>query len=220
MGKDVLTLCGAVLAALACLFTILSFSTSHWLESFQEARSGFKRLGLWEACFDKYTYDKDTLGKTYDECGWIFSYDYRPIFDWLNPAWFLAVQVMMTLALILSLVTAILCLLGILNFCPDHRVSVAQLTNSILMFITGALLALAVTIFGIKADTDRAWLPRPDQNYMSWSFGLAVVAGFFAIFSGMCLVIDSLRLRIKARKQNAPHAFSDYKMKTVPPQYN
>lgn len=57
-------------------------------------------------------------------------------------AWFLAVQVMMTLAMIVSVVTVILCILGILNFCPPHRASVAQLTNSILMFSSCKILAL------------------------------------------------------------------------------
>lgn len=85
MGKDILTLIGAVLAGVAALLTIISFSTSKWLESYEEANSRFESLGLWEACFNKFGYDRDNLGKTYDGCQWIFSYDYRPIFDWLNP---------------------------------------------------------------------------------------------------------------------------------------
>lgn len=85
MGKEILTLCGAVLAALACLFTIISFSTAFWLESYKEANSGFRNMGLWEACFNNYAYDGDTLGKTYDGCSWMFSYEFRPIIDWLIP---------------------------------------------------------------------------------------------------------------------------------------
>ena len=85
MGKDILTLCGFALSCLAALFTILSFSTSHWLESYEEAQSRFIKLGLWEACFNNFGYDRDNLGKVYKGCDWIFSYDYRPIFDWLNP---------------------------------------------------------------------------------------------------------------------------------------
>lgn len=219
MGKDILTLCGAVLAGLSTIFTIVSFSTSYWLESYEEANSRFKHLGLWEACFNKFAYDRDSLGKTYDGCAWIFSYEYRPIFDWLNPTWFLAVQIMMTLNLVVSLVTSVLCLLGILNFCPPHRASVAQLTNAILIFTAGLFITLSVIIFGVKSDIDRQWLSRPDQNYLSWSFGLAVVAGFLAIFSGMCLIVDSLRLAQIRRKAKAPPPYAGYKMSTVPPQY-
>ena len=52
-------------------------------------------------------------------------------------AWFLSVQVMMTLALVVSIVTCGLCILGMLNFCPPHRAGIAQFTNAILMFSTG-----------------------------------------------------------------------------------
>ncbi|WAR16794.1 hypothetical protein MAR_031388 [Mya arenaria] len=206
MGKDVLTVCGFVLSAASCLFTIISFATSHWLESFKDARTGFDNLGLWEACFNMYSYDRDSLGKTYDGCEWIFT-------------WFVAVQVMMTLSMVLTLVTSILCLLGILNFCPPQRRPMVQLINSILMFASGIMLGLSVTVFGISSDGDRDWLPRPDQNYLSWSFGVAVVAGFFAIFAGMCLVIDSMRLGQIRRRQNAPPPYAGYKMRTGYPDY-
>jgi len=88
-----------------------------------------------------------------------------------------------------------------------------------LLSISGLLLALSVTIFGIQSDIDRQWLPRPDQNFLSWSFGLGVAAGFLAIFSGMCLLIDSMRLRQVDRKRRAGPAFSGYKMRMAPPQY-
>ncbi|KAL4217953.1 hypothetical protein ACF0H5_022692 [Mactra antiquata] len=219
MGKDILTLCGAALAALACLCVIISFSTPHWLESYKEANSRFTNLGLWEACFNRFAYDRDSLGKTYDGCSWLFSYEFRPIFDWLNPRWFLAVQIMMTLAMVLTFVTSILCLLGILNFCPPHRASVAQLTNSLLMFASALFITLSIIVFGVKSDVDRQWLSRPDQNFLSWSFGLGVVGGFLSIFSGMCLLVDYLRLKQKQRKARAPPPYSGYKMSTVPPQY-
>lgn len=85
--------------------------------------------------------------------------------------------------------------------------------------LPGFFIAVSVIIFGVKSDTDRQWLSRPDQNYLSWSFGLAVVAGFLAIFSGMCLLVDSLRLSQIRRKTKAPPAYAGYKMSTVPPQY-
>jgi len=75
MGKNILTICGAVLAILSTLLTILSFSTSKWLESYGEVNSRFVSLGLWQACFNNYGYEKDNLGRTYQGCSWIFSYD-------------------------------------------------------------------------------------------------------------------------------------------------
>ena len=86
MGKNTLTFCGFGLCVLCTLCTVISFSSPNWLESYTEAKSRFVKLGLWSACFNKFGYDRDFLGKTYDGCWWIFSYEYRPIWDWLNPS--------------------------------------------------------------------------------------------------------------------------------------
>ena len=86
MGKNSLTFIGFGLCCFATLCTIISFSTSKWLESYAEANSRFVNLGLWEACFNNFGYDRDNLGKVYNGCWWIFSYEYRPIWDWLNPS--------------------------------------------------------------------------------------------------------------------------------------
>ena len=53
--------------------------------------------------------------------------------------WLLAVQIMMTLVLILTVVVCLLSLLGIVGFCPPNRGATAQLTNSILIFGAGML---------------------------------------------------------------------------------
>lgn len=219
MGKNVLTYCGFGLCSFAALCNIIAFSTSNWLESFAEANSRFEKLGLWSACFNNFGYDRDNLGKVYNGCWWIFSYEYRPIWDWLNPKWLLAVQIMMTLVLVLTVVTWLLSLLGIIGMCPPSRGATAQLTNSILMFVAGAFLAISVTIFGIQSDIDRQWIPRPDQNFLSWSFGLAVLAGFFCIFGGMCMLVDSLRLSHERKKGRSPPPYGGYEMKRAPPNY-
>ena len=40
---------------------------------------------------------------------------------------------------------------------------------------------------GVKSK-DREWMPRPDQNHLSWSFAFAVLAGFFICFTAMALI--------------------------------
>lgn len=85
-------------------------------------------------------------------------------------------------------------------------------------FMTG----LSVTMFATNSDVDRQWLPRPDQNYLAWSFGLAVVSGFFSLFSAMCLLVDSFRIKYdNEKKKRAGSAYMAYKMKPVgtQPQY-
>ncbi|KAK3596355.1 hypothetical protein CHS0354_037072 [Potamilus streckersoni] len=136
----------------------------------------------------------------------------------LYSGWFLAVQIIMTLVLILTLVTTLMTLLFMIDCCPDRRAATTQLTNSLLMFGVGLLIAISVIIFGVQSDTDRQWLTRPDQNFLSWSFGLVVLAGFFAIFAGMCLLVDSLRIKAQARKENK-EPMGGYIMKRAPPNY-
>ena len=36
---------------------------------------------------------------------------------------------------------------------------------------------------------DRTWMPKPDEDKMGWSFGLAVVAGFMAAFSTISMFV-------------------------------
>lgn len=81
-------------------------------------------------------------------------------------------------------------------------------------------MAFCVTLFGIKSDVDRQWFPRPDQNYLSWSFGLVVVSGFFAIFAAMCLLFDSLRIKWDMeKKKRTGYPYMEHKMKPIPPKY-
>ncbi|CAH1776239.1 unnamed protein product, partial [Owenia fusiformis] len=55
--------------------------------------------------------------------------------------------------------------------------------------ISGGLLAISVIVFATMCKDDRTWMPRPEYNYPSWSFGFAVISGFFSIFGGICLLI-------------------------------
>lgn len=217
-----LAISGTVLALLATLFHILGFSTPHWLESFKQANSRFDRIGLWTACFHNFGYDRDQLGKLYDGCHWIYSYEYKPIFDWLNPRWLLAVQIMLTLGLIMNVITCMMLLMGRFEKGMSYRDFSSQFTTSLCMFLSAILTGISVTIFGIKSDIDRLWFPRPDQNYLSWSFGLMVVSGFFGIFSGMCLMFDSFRIKWDEEKSSRQEqGYTSYKMnRKQPPKYN
>ena len=58
--------------------------------------------------------------------------------------------------------------------------------------LTGACLTISVTTFAIMIGEDRTWMPRFDINTLSWSFGLAVVAGFLAVFSAICMAVYTL----------------------------
>lgn len=218
--KSILSLTGIILTALSTLFHIIGFSTPNWLESFPQARSRFDKLGLWSACFIHFGYDRDSLGKEYNGCHWIYSYEYRPIFDWLNPKWLLTVQIMMTLVLIINLITCALSLLGRLDLMLPYHQAPSQFVLAGMMFLSDFLMAISVILFGVQSDVDRQWIPRPDQNYLSWSFGLVVVAGFFGIFAAMCFLFDGFRLKFEEEKQSrAADPYKQYKKGAAVPQY-
>ena len=62
----------------------LSYGTGYWLVAEGKGRL-FKRLGLWEACFDGYEHTSDYIGKAYYGCWWIFHKEYSYIRSWIMP---------------------------------------------------------------------------------------------------------------------------------------
>ncbi|XP_052762390.1 uncharacterized protein LOC128205034 [Mya arenaria] len=224
MKYTILNLCAVVMGLGAVLFHLIGFAAPHWLESFEQAHSRFDRLGLWTACFNNFGYDRDALGKMYDGCHWIYSYEYKPIFAWLVPNWFLAVQVMMTLGLIINGGMALMLLTGQAGFFMDKEDFFAQAFKAGGFWTSFLLTCLSVALFGIKSDIDRQWFPRPDQNYLSWSFAFVVIAGFFEIFAAMCLTFDALRIKdVEARRlKKQDPGYMGYKMGPVVthPQYD
>ena len=59
---------------------------------------------------------------------------------------------------------------------------------------------MVLILFGIEVYTDTLWMPNPDLNYLSWSYGLAVVSGFFSVFASIALVNYTLIIRQEFRE--------------------
>ena len=51
-------------------------------------------------------------------------------------------------------------------------------------------MAITLLTFGVMFFEDRDWLPYPEFNYLSWSYGLAVTSCFFQIFACIAQVGD------------------------------
>lgn len=51
---------------------------------------------------------------------------------------------------------------------------------------------------------DPYWMPRPHLNYLSWSYGFNVVAGFFAAFAGICVTLMAMILKETKDNANMP----------------
>ena len=62
----------------------IAYGTGYWFIGRGKDRL-FKRLGLWEACFDGYEHTSDYIGKAYYGCWWIFHKEYYYIRDWIMP---------------------------------------------------------------------------------------------------------------------------------------
>lgn len=84
---SLLLIIGLSFSGAALLFLVIGFSTPHWLELDTKfiTNSGFEKIGLWEACFKNFAFYRDYTGKLYNGCWWIFSYEYRPIWSFINP---------------------------------------------------------------------------------------------------------------------------------------
>ena len=77
--------------------------------------------------------------------------------------------------------------------------------TSPLFTVAASLKTATLVLFGIAVYKDRMWMPRPDLNYMSWSYGLALMSTFFSIFSSIAHVVFN---RITRREFYEPPSMS------------
>lgn len=177
--------CFMVAVAVGCM--LLAFASPYWVESFGEFTGDrFVKLGLWEFCFNDYTFYKDHNGKRYMGCFYIFQDVIRPLWEWLSPPWFIVMQVMVSTGLLIQVLTAILLTLYIFKLFAGNVNSLVLLGTSAAMFLVVADIFIVLIVFGVKKE-DRLWIPRPDMNYLSWSYGLCCLSGFASLFSSLAL---------------------------------
>nr|CAD7574217.1 unnamed protein product [Timema californicum] len=184
---------GGMVTYIAGLMLIMSFSSPYWIQSYQETFSDFKHMGLWEYCFDQFRYPYYQFDRLFDGCHYIFSQEYYVIREWLLPGWLMVVQAFVTLALMLSFTSQIIIALELVRW-PLEFVLMYEWLLSGIAFICNAvaavLLFLAVSIFGGECWR-RDWLMYPNFNYLSWSYGFAVLSFFFHAFAALFLYMVS-----------------------------
>lgn len=84
--KSLVSLFGLIFTVITFVCFMIGFSSPNWIEHFNKyTERQFVKMGLWEVCFKQWSYYKDYLGKKYNGCWWIFSFEYRPVWSWLNP---------------------------------------------------------------------------------------------------------------------------------------
>ncbi|ESO83214.1 hypothetical protein LOTGIDRAFT_96575, partial [Lottia gigantea] len=169
---------GCILLCLSFMCLLIAFASPYWVESFEQFHGRFVKVGLWEVCFNDYTFYKDYSGKRFLGCWYIFGPEIRPIWEWISPPWFIVCQVAVSFSLLLQGLVAIAMILYLFRLFPSHMKSMILLVSSIGSLIACLVLFAELILFGVMKE-DRDWVPRPDMNYLSWSYGFASVSFLF-----------------------------------------
>ncbi|XP_046326451.1 uncharacterized protein LOC124110973 [Haliotis rufescens] len=191
MGKEAIL--GFIFAAVAVGCMVLAFASPYWVESFDKFQGRFTKIGLWEVCFNDYTFYKDYKGKRYLGCWYIFSQEVRPIWEWLSPPWFISVQVMVSFTLLIQGLNAIALVLFLFKFFPKTLDYLILMSTAAINLFAFGLILIALIVFGVKKE-DRSWVPRPDMNFLSWSYGLCCISGLACVVSAYLLHKASKKL--------------------------
>jgi len=96
------------------------------------------------------------------------------------------------------MVAIILVMMYLLCVDEYYRVSVLKWTG-IDLIVAGLLASIALIIFGALGD-NRDFMPDWENNYLSWSFGLAFVGAVADFVAGVLFIVEA---RIMTRKEIA-----------------
>ena len=83
--------------------------------------------------------------------------------------------------------------------CKESIIKMYKLQMITFSLFSGACGTIALIIFGAQGD-GRSFMPDWEQNYLSWSFGLAFVGVFFMYVVGVLFLVEA---RIMQRKELA-----------------
>jgi len=189
-GKRFVFEVGLVCNIGALITIFLSFVSPYWIISWPRVYSPFRKIGLWEVCLEGMILEIDPTQKSYHGCWWILAPEFWRITRWLMPPWFVWTQVAVTFCLVAEMLVV-----GLLIFIyirtgmtqrdektkrrkdPFVLINISAITT----FVYGCVMGATVIMFGIMFKYDKNWFPNPELNYMSWSYGLAIVSTFFSV---------------------------------------
>lgn len=164
----------AVLAFISYLILLISFASPYWLSSYKFTDSTFKRLGLWDFCFQDYRHPAYQYDTKFTGCHWIYSPVYMNIRDWLQPSWFMFVQATMTIALCVATLGLLAVSIIFMHFLIQYQLIILCM-SLVCHMLTTLLVFFALIIFYYKAF-DKSWIMYPSFNHVDWAFFFAMVA--------------------------------------------
>jgi len=181
----------------------VAFWTNFWLENWSKYYGDqFDKLGLWVHCFRSLPDPHDELHtRYYTGCRWVFdpfTAGYSEMRDFLAPPFFIAVQTFFTFTFMLILLAFIGTTMYVVCFTHEHQVGLLR-ALSVELTLAGICGTLSVIIFGALGDS-RNWMPDFEHNFLSWSFGLAVVGSFGCYLTAALFYVEA---KVQAKKQMA-----------------
>ncbi|ESN93455.1 hypothetical protein HELRODRAFT_194101 [Helobdella robusta] len=192
-GKLRVLLAFLVLDIFAFILLFISFVTPYWIISWPRVYSGFRKMGLWEVCFAGMLLEYDPAQKAYYGCWWILAPELYEIRSFIMPPWFIVIQILVTICLMLEIILVILdAALWVASLQRDNSgIGRKRAPYSMVQSVTWITVATcvmkvsSVLIFGLAYKFDPFWLPQHEINYPHFSYGLLIVSAFFSIFSSV-----------------------------------
>lgn len=86
---------------------------------------------------------------------------------------------------------------------PQYLKEVVLMGIGFVYFFVVLVGFIQMILFGVKKE-DRGWMPRPDQNYLSWAYGFFVISIIFTLISGFLLLMAGRNVRNEL-KEDYPH---------------
>jgi len=185
------------------IFLMTAFVTPNWLEGDPRFYgTKFEKLGLWTHCFRSLPdYNDISNTRFYAGCRWIFNpftEGYDKIRYMLVPPFFVATQFFFTICFMSMLIAVGMVLMYLLCIESYHQIKVLRWIGFDLI-IGGVCGSISLIIFGSQAESEY-FMPDYEQNYLSWSFGLAFVGVFFMYVESVLFLVEA---RILQRKEIA-----------------
>lgn len=211
-GKRYVLLTALVLNVFGLVTLIIAFITPYWYISWPRVYSGFRKIGLWEVCFAGLYIGRDPITRTYHGCWWIFAPEFYHIRDLVMPPWFIIVQILITVCLILEIINIVVVILVWLRTskydssglgkrrAPFNFVQAA----TIMTIVTTVLKVISVLMFGLGAEYDINWMPNREINYPHVSYGLAIVSTFMTMFASMAHQVHRSIVRKEYQQPSIP----------------
>jgi len=194
---------GLVVFLITFICVTVAFCTNFWLENWSKYYGDkFEKLGLWVHCFRSLSDPHDSNHRRYfTGCRWVFNpftAGYSEMRDFLTPPFFIAVQTFFTFTFMLMLFAFVGTVMYVTCFTYEHQVKLLR-AISIDLTISAMCGTIAVIIFGALGDS-RDWMPDFEHNFLSWSFGLAVVGTVGLYLSAVLFYVEA---KVQAKKQMA-----------------